>query len=103
MRITSGIATIAEYGASIKVNSFTTIRSRSTTTIVSIEPPLISVHTSTVGMVNVPRIKGSHNAVKSGMLAAEAAFEALAGGKTGGKRRRRDAGPSYLCRCNRGA
>ncbi|MBE8716422.1 electron transfer flavoprotein-ubiquinone oxidoreductase [Cellvibrio polysaccharolyticus] len=29
------------------------------------------------GMVNVPRIKGSHNAVKSGMLAAEAAFAAL--------------------------
>lgn len=29
------------------------------------------------GMVNVPRIKGSHNAMKSGMLAAEAAFEAL--------------------------
>ncbi|SJZ72313.1 electron-transferring-flavoprotein dehydrogenase [Enhydrobacter aerosaccus] len=36
------------------------------------------------GFVNVPRIKGSHNAIKSGMLAAEAAFEALAGGKTGG-------------------
>ena len=30
------------------------------------------------GMVNVPRIKGSHNAMKSGMLAAEAVFEALA-------------------------
>jgi len=30
-----------------------------------------------VGMVNVPRIKGSHNAMKSGMLAAEAVFEAL--------------------------
>ncbi|MBA3695300.1 MAG: electron transfer flavoprotein-ubiquinone oxidoreductase [Methylotenera sp.] len=29
------------------------------------------------GMVNVPRIKGSHNAMKSGMLAAEAIFEAL--------------------------
>ncbi len=28
------------------------------------------------GFVNVPRIKGSHNAMKSGMLAAEAAFEA---------------------------
>ena len=36
------------------------------------------------GFVNVPRIKGSHNAIKSGSLAAEAAFEALAGGKTGG-------------------
>jgi electron-transferring-flavoprotein dehydrogenase len=29
------------------------------------------------GMVNVPRIKGTHNAMKSGMLAAEAAFEAF--------------------------
>ena len=28
-------------------------------------------------MVNVPRIKGSHNAMKSGMLAAEAAFQAI--------------------------
>ncbi|MEO8142022.1 MAG: 4Fe-4S dicluster domain-containing protein, partial [Sphingomicrobium sp.] len=30
------------------------------------------------GFVNVPRIKGSHAAIKSGMLAAEAAFEAIA-------------------------
>ena len=30
------------------------------------------------GFVNVPRIKGSHNAMKTGMLAAEAAFAALA-------------------------
>jgi len=30
------------------------------------------------GFVNLPRIKGSHNAVKTGMLAAEAAFDALA-------------------------
>jgi electron-transferring-flavoprotein dehydrogenase len=29
------------------------------------------------GMVNVPRIKGTHNAMKSGMLAAEAAFAAF--------------------------
>ncbi|MDP1751112.1 MAG: electron transfer flavoprotein-ubiquinone oxidoreductase [Reyranella sp.] len=36
------------------------------------------------GFVNLPRIKGSHNAIKSGMLAAEAAFEALVAGKTGG-------------------
>jgi electron-transferring-flavoprotein dehydrogenase len=36
------------------------------------------------GFVNLPRIKGSHNALKSGMLGAEAAFEALAAGKTGG-------------------
>ncbi len=33
------------------------------------------------GFVNVPRIKGSHNAVLSGMLAAEAAAEALAAGR----------------------
>jgi electron-transferring-flavoprotein dehydrogenase len=32
------------------------------------------------GFVNVPRIKGSHNAVLSGMLAAEKAAEALAAG-----------------------
>jgi electron-transferring-flavoprotein dehydrogenase len=30
------------------------------------------------GFVNVPRIKGSHTAIKSAMLAAEAAFEAIA-------------------------
>lgn len=30
------------------------------------------------GMVNVPRIKGSHNAMKSGMLAAESVVKALA-------------------------
>jgi electron-transferring-flavoprotein dehydrogenase len=30
------------------------------------------------GFVNVPRIKGSHTAIKSGMLAAEAAAEAIA-------------------------
>lgn len=35
------------------------------------------------GFVNVPRIKGTHNAMKSGMLAAESAFEALAGGSAG--------------------
>jgi len=31
------------------------------------------------GMVNVPRIKGSHNAMKSGMLAAEAVFDTVSG------------------------
>ncbi len=36
------------------------------------------------GFVNLPRIKGSHNAMKSGMLAAEAAFEALKNGAAGG-------------------
>ena len=33
------------------------------------------------GFVNVPRIKGSHTAMKSGMLAAESAAAAIAGGK----------------------
>lgn len=36
------------------------------------------------GFVNLPRIKGSHNAMKTGMLAAEAAFAALARGEDGG-------------------
>ncbi len=34
------------------------------------------------GFVNVPRIKGSHNAMLSGMLAAEAAAAALSGGRS---------------------
>ncbi|MCC7216854.1 MAG: electron transfer flavoprotein-ubiquinone oxidoreductase [Burkholderiales bacterium] len=33
------------------------------------------------GFVNLPRIKGSHNAMKTGMLAAESAFAALAAGR----------------------
>lgn len=35
------------------------------------------------GFLNASRIKGSHAAIKTGMLAAEAAFEALAAGRTG--------------------
>ncbi|MEM7427513.1 MAG: electron transfer flavoprotein-ubiquinone oxidoreductase [Pseudomonadota bacterium] len=35
------------------------------------------------GLVNVPRIKGSHNAMKTGMMAAEAAFEAVQAGREG--------------------
>ena len=35
------------------------------------------------GFVHVPRIKGSHNAIKSGMLAAEAAFAAIGEGREG--------------------
>ena len=35
------------------------------------------------GFMNVPRIKGSHNAMKTGMLAAEAAFAALSDGRSG--------------------
>jgi len=36
-----------------------------------------------VGLVNVPRIKGSHNAVLSGKAAAEAAHAAIAAGRSG--------------------
>jgi electron-transferring-flavoprotein dehydrogenase len=35
----------------------------------------------TAGFLNVPRIKGTHTAMKSGMLAADAAIEALAAGR----------------------
>ena len=35
------------------------------------------------GFVNVPRIKGTHSAMKSGMLAAEAAFGAIANDRSG--------------------
>ena len=35
------------------------------------------------GFLNAARIKGSHGAIKSGSLAAEAAFEALAAGRSG--------------------
>jgi electron-transferring-flavoprotein dehydrogenase len=34
------------------------------------------------GFVNVPRIKGSHNAMKTGMLAAESAFNAIKDGRS---------------------
>src|SRR3970282_296655 len=34
------------------------------------------------GFLNASRIKGTHGAIKSGMLAAEAAFEALAAGRS---------------------
>ncbi len=35
------------------------------------------------GFVNVPRIKGNHNAMLTGMMAAEAAFDAIAAGREG--------------------
>jgi len=35
------------------------------------------------GFLNVPRIKGSHNAMRSGMLAAEAAYAAIQAGRSG--------------------
>ena len=37
------------------------------------------------GFLNVPKIKGSHTAMKSGILAAEALFQALKGGDIGGR------------------
>ncbi len=45
------------------------------------------------GFVNVPRIKGTHTAMKSAMLAAEAAFEAISADKSGD---RLDAYPKAL-------
>jgi len=35
------------------------------------------------GLVNVPRIKGSHNAILSGIMAADAAFDAISEGRSG--------------------
>jgi electron-transferring-flavoprotein dehydrogenase len=35
------------------------------------------------GFVNVPRIKGNHNAMLTGMMAADAAFDAIAAGRAG--------------------
>ncbi|MEL7487221.1 MAG: electron transfer flavoprotein-ubiquinone oxidoreductase [Pseudomonadota bacterium] len=35
------------------------------------------------GFVNVPRIKGNHNAMLTGMMAADAAFDAIAEGRSG--------------------
>ena len=37
----------------------------------------------TAGLVNLPRIKGNHNAMHSGMAAAEAAFAAIKAGRSG--------------------
>ena len=37
------------------------------------------------GTLNTPKIKGTHTAMKSGMLAAEAVFDAVAGGSEGGE------------------
>lgn len=37
----------------------------------------------TAGFLNVPRIKGTHTAMKSGMMAAEAAFEAVVADRSG--------------------
>ncbi len=45
--------------------------------------PGVALLGCSVGMVNVPRIKGNHNAMLSGKAAAEAAFAALQAGRSG--------------------
>ena len=45
--------------------------------------PGVALLGCSVGMVNVPRIKGNHNAMLSGKAAAEAAFAAIQGGRGG--------------------
>jgi electron-transferring-flavoprotein dehydrogenase len=42
--------------------------------------PGLALVGDTAGFLNVPKIKGTHTAMKSGMVCAEAAFEALAAG-----------------------
>jgi electron-transferring-flavoprotein dehydrogenase len=45
--------------------------------------PGVALLGCSVGLVNVPRIKGSHNAILSGKAAAEAAHRALQAGRSG--------------------
>ncbi|GAB4385713.1 electron transfer flavoprotein-ubiquinone oxidoreductase [Albidovulum sp.] len=45
--------------------------------------PGVALLGCSVGMVNVPRIKGNHNAMLSGKAAAEAAYEAIRAGRAG--------------------
>ncbi|SEM68421.1 electron-transferring-flavoprotein dehydrogenase [Pseudorhodobacter antarcticus] len=45
--------------------------------------PGVAMLGCSVGMVNVPRIKGNHNAMLSGKAAAEAAFAAIRAGRAG--------------------
>ncbi|MGZ2256737.1 4Fe-4S dicluster domain-containing protein [Roseobacter sp. A03A-229] len=45
--------------------------------------PGVALLGCSVGMVNVPRIKGNHNAMLSGIAAAEAAIAAIAEGRSG--------------------
>ena len=37
------------------------------------------------GTLNMPKIKGTHTAMKSGMLAAESIYDAVAAGDEGGR------------------
>jgi len=45
--------------------------------------PGVALLGCSVGLVNVPRIKGNHNAMLSGKAAAEAAYTAIQGGRSG--------------------
>ncbi|MGL4321084.1 MAG: NAD(P)-binding protein, partial [Paracoccaceae bacterium] len=45
--------------------------------------PGVALLGCSAGMVNVPRIKGNHNAMLSGIAAAEAAFAAISAGRAG--------------------
>ena len=45
--------------------------------------PGVALLGCSVGLVNVPRIKGNHNAMLSGIAAAEAAHAAIADGREG--------------------
>ncbi len=45
--------------------------------------PGVALLGCSAGLVNVPRIKGNHNAMLSGKAAAEAAFEAIRAGRSG--------------------
>ncbi|MGV6890042.1 electron transfer flavoprotein-ubiquinone oxidoreductase [Rhodophyticola sp. SM2404] len=45
--------------------------------------PGVALLGCSVGLVNVPRIKGNHNAMLSGKAAAEAAFDAIKAGRSG--------------------
>ncbi|KAJ29920.1 electron transfer flavoprotein-ubiquinone oxidoreductase [Sulfitobacter pontiacus] len=45
--------------------------------------PGVALLGCSVGMVNVPRIKGNHNAMLSGKAAAEAAYDAIQAGRAG--------------------
>jgi electron-transferring-flavoprotein dehydrogenase len=45
--------------------------------------PGVAILGCSAGLVNVPRIKGNHNAMLSGKAAAEAAFDAISAGRAG--------------------
>ncbi len=51
--------------------------------IPSMVAPGVALLGCTAGLVNVPRIKGNHNAMLSGKAAAEAAFAAISAGRAG--------------------